>query len=77
MPVCPFCNGSGVDIDKTEEEDWKHSALPEELEILSVLPEAEQSFVFELAGRQTHCQNLGEWLRYLKQYVAGYVTARP
>lgn len=54
--------------------DWKNSALPTELEILSVLPEAEQRVVFELASQQTHCQNLDEWLRYLKRYVAGYVA---
>jgi hypothetical protein len=58
---------------RSEDEDWTNSALPQELEILSQLPEHQRQAVFEAAGKQNHCQNLWEWLNYLKNYVDGYI----
>ena len=56
-----------------EDEDWKDSVMPQELEILSSLPEHQRQAVFEAAGKQNHCQNLHQWLNYLKNYVDGYI----
>lgn len=52
--------------------DWD-SVLPDEKEILSVLPEEQKEAAFEEAEKcGNHCQNLYEWLNHLRQYVKGW-----
>lgn len=59
-------------LSKQKEEDYKMCGLPEEISILEALPEDKRNLVFNLAGKQTHCQNIDEWLVYLKDFVAKY-----
>lgn len=54
------------------EYDYKEDAIPEEINILSQLPEDQKNLVFNEAGK-THCANLDEWLRYLRSYVEGHI----
>lgn len=49
--------------------------MAEELQILSNLPECQRQTVFELAEKQTHCQNIQEWLNYLQIYVDDYIRS--
>lgn len=55
------------------EEDWADSVLPQELYILSKLPEDKRQTVFEEAAEQNHCPTLREWLNFLENYVDGYI----
>jgi hypothetical protein len=52
--------------------NYKDFALPSEIEILSKLPEEKRELVFNLVGKQNHCNNLNEWLLYLQWYVDQY-----